>query len=249
MYPGPHTARPPRVRPEVEGRRSRFQNAWHVSPEKASFGWNGGSVTAIWHHPTRGQTYLVLGHGAGGNLYTPGLAQYAEALAARDVGTLRFNFPYAEAKRKAPDPQKTLETCYRAVAEQVAPRASRLLLGGRSMGGRIASHIVAGGFPAAGLVLLSYPLHPPGQPDRLRDKHLGMITAPMLFIQGSRDAFARPDLLQKTLQTLKTATLHVVEGADHGLKVRGRTPEDITRELANTTLDWVQTLRAQFGHD
>ncbi len=203
-------------------------------------------MSAVWHHPDRstshGHTYLVLGHGAGGNLHTPGLAQYAEALAARGVGTLRFNFPYAEAKRKVPDPQKTLEACYRVVAERVAQRAPRLLLGGRSMGGRIASHIVASGFPAAGLVFLSYPLHPPGQPDRLRDKHLGKIAAPMLFIQGTRDAFARPDLLQRTLQQLKTATLHVVEGGNHGLAVRGRTSEDITRELADATLDWMRTL-------
>ncbi len=219
--------------------------------EKTSFPFDGGTVSGAWHHPDpgapHGQTYLVLGHGAGGNLHTPGLAQYAEALAARGVGTVRFNFPYAEAKRKAPDPQKALEACYRAIAGRVAERTSRLLLGGRSMGGRIASHIVAGGFPAAGLVFLSYPLHPPGQPDRLRDKHLGKITAPMLFIQGSRDAFARPDLLQKTLNTLRTATLHVVEGADHGLNVRGRTPEDITAELAGTTLDWMQTLTCAAG--
>ncbi len=204
-------------------------------------------MSAVWHHPDRStshdHTYLVLGHGAGGNLHTPGLVQFAEAIAARGIGAVRFNFPYAEAKRKVPDAQEALEACYRTVGEQVARRASRLLLGGRSMGGRIASHVVAEGFPAAGLVFLSYPLHPPGQPDRLRDKHLGKIMAPMLFIQGSRDAFARPDLLQRTLQQLKTATLHVVEGGNHGLAVRGRTSEDITAELADATLDWVQALK------
>jgi predicted alpha/beta-hydrolase family hydrolase len=217
-----------------------------MTTEKSSFAWDGATVSAVWHHPTRDRpergTYLVLGHGAGGNLHTPGLAQFADAIAARGVGAVRFNFPYAEAKRKAPDPQKTLEACYRAVAEQVAKRTSRLLLGGRSMGGRIASHIVADGFPAAGLVLLSYPLHPPGHPERLRDKHLGKITVPMMFLQGSRDAFAQPDLLQKTLKTLPTATLHIVEGGDHSLVVRGRAPEDVLAELVDTTLAWIRRL-------
>jgi predicted alpha/beta-hydrolase family hydrolase len=155
---------------------------------------------------------------------------------------VRFNFLYAEGRRKIPDPQQTLEACYRAVAEQVARRASRMLLGGRSMGGRIASHVAAGGLPVAGLVLLSYPLHPPGRPERLRDKHLGKIAAPMLFVQGSRDPFAQPDLLRKTLETLPTATLHVVEGADHGLAVRGRPSEDVLAELADVTLDWIRRL-------
>ncbi len=213
-----------------------------MSTERVSLDWGGGSVSAVWDHPARGNLYLILGHGAGGNLHTPGLAQFAEAVAERGIGTVRFNFPYAEAKRKGPDPQKTLEACYRAVAEAVAPRAGRLLLGGRSMGGRIASHIVAEGFPAAGLVFLSYPLHPPAQPDRLRDKHLGKITVPMLFIQGSRDAFARPDLLQKTLRTLKTATLHVVEGADHSLRVRGRGAEDVVAEIVAVAIDWIKRL-------
>lgn len=210
-----------------------------MNTERTTFAWDGGSVSGVWHHPGRGKTYLVLGHGAGGNLHTPGLAQYADALAARGVGAVRFNFPYAEAKRKAPDPQTRLESCYQAVAQQVKTRASRVLLGGRSMGGRIASHVAAAGFPAAGLVFLSYPLHPPGQPQRLRTAHLPKISAPMLFLQGSKDAFAQPDLLTQTIRTLKTATLHVVEGANHGLVVRGRAAEDVLEELVGATLEWL----------
>ncbi|MGQ0550735.1 MAG: alpha/beta hydrolase family protein [Armatimonadota bacterium] len=210
--------------------------------EKTAIQWDGGAVSTIWHHPAHGETYLVLGHGAGGTLHTPGLAQFADAIAARSLGAVRFNFPYAEARRKVPDRQKILEACYRAVAGEVAKRAQRLLLGGRSMGGRIASHIVADGFPAAGLVFLGYPLHPPGQPDRLRDAHLEKITVPMLFLQGSRDAFARPDLLTATTARLKTATLHILEGADHGLTVRGRRAEDVIGELVETTVFWVKRL-------
>jgi predicted alpha/beta-hydrolase family hydrolase len=152
---------------------------------------------------------------------------------------VRFNFLYAEERRKAPDRQAVLEACYRAIVEEVGHRAKTVFVGGRSMGGRIASHIVANGTPASGLVFLSYPLHPPGQPHRLRDAHLCAITIPMLFIQGTRDAFAQPELLQRTLARLPTATLHSVDGADHSLRVRGRSPEDITAELVGATADWI----------
>jgi predicted alpha/beta-hydrolase family hydrolase len=207
--------------------------------EHASFAWDEGVVSGVWHHPSRGGTYVVLGHGAGGTLHTPGLAQFAEALAAREIGAVRFNFPYTEAGRRTPDPRPRLEACYRAVASAVAARAARLFLGGRSMGGRIASHIVAGGVPAAGLVFLSYPLHPPGQPERLRTPHLSAIAAPMLFLQGSKDSYARPDLLAAAVAGLPTATLHLVDGADHGLKVRGRAPDDVVRELADVAAAWM----------
>jgi predicted alpha/beta-hydrolase family hydrolase len=216
--------------------------------EHASFVWSGGTVSGLWDHPATRETYLVLGHGAGGNLNTPGLANVAAALAAGGIGAVRFNFPYAEARRRVPDPQRTLEACYQAVAEHVAGqirgRASRLLLGGRSMGGRIASHVVANGFPAHGLVFLSYPLHPPGKPERLRDAHLGEIRSPMLFVQGSRDPFATPDLLRATVRRLESATLHVLENGDHGLKVRGRTDVDVTGEIVGVIGAWLRGLAA-----
>lgn len=201
--------------------------------------WGHGTVSTLCDHPERGETYLVLGHGAGGNMHTPDLARFAQALAALGIGAVRFNFPYAEAHRKVPDRQATLEACYRAVADQVAPRVKRLFLGGRSMGGRIASHIVAAGHPTAGLVFLSYPLHPPGRPDRIRDAHLPRIVVPMLFIQGTNDSFARPDLLAATLSGLPRATLHSVEGGDHGLKVRGQKPEAVTQDLARVAAAWI----------
>ncbi len=175
-------------------------------------------------------------------MYTPSLVALADTLSAEDLGVVRFNFPYAEAKRKVPDPQRTLETCYRTVADHVRQRASRLFLGGRSMGGRIASHIVADGVEATGLVFLSYPLHPPGQPKRLRTRHLQKITVPMLFIQGSRDAFAQPDLLRNTLADLPKATLHVVDGADHGLKVKARPEDDVIAEIAGVISTWISAV-------
>lgn len=215
--------------------------------EATRFEWEDGAVSGAWHHPARGRTYLVLGHGAGGNMHTPGLAQISDALAIHGIGVVRFNFPYAEAGRRVPDRQPTLERCYRAIAEQVAGRASRLFLGGRSMGGRIASHVVAAGWPAAGerpaagLVFLSYPLHPPGRPERLRDAHLYGIVTPMLFVQGSNDTFAQSDLLARTLDRLPTATLHAIEGGDHGLKVRGRSAGAVTEEIVETVAAWIES--------
>ncbi len=214
-----------------------------VSVEKASFVWDGGAVSGFWHHPTRSATYLALAHGAGGNLHTPSLVHFAEALAEAGLGAVRFNFPYAEARRKVPDRQPRLEACYRAVAQQVGKRATRLFLGGRSMGGRIASHVVADGFPAAGLVFLGYPLHPPGRPERIRDAQLLRVTVPMLFLQGSRDPFARPELLAETVRKLKPATLHVVEEGDHGLTVRGRPQAEVIEELVRVVGDWIAGLR------
>lgn len=211
--------------------------------EKASIAWERGTVSAVWHHPEpAGGTYLVLGHGAGGNMHTPQLAAFADGMAGRGVGALRFNFPYAEARRKSPDPQPALEACYRAVAEHAATRARRLLIGGRSLGGRMASHVAADGFPAAGLVFLAYPLHPPGKHDRLRDAHLGRVGAPMLFFQGTRDSFARFDLLTRTLEGIPRATLHVIENADHSFKVPGRSPDDVVEELVSSALDWIAKL-------
>jgi len=215
-----------------------------MTVERGTIEWKDGAVSAVWDHPALGKTYLVLGHGAGGNLHTPGLAAFAEALADRGIGTVRFNFPYTEAKRKIPDPRPRLEACYQGVAAQVGKRADRIFLGGRSMGGRIASHVVAAGYPAAGLVFLSYPLHPPGKPEQLRDAHLPTIAVPMLFIQGSRDSFARPDLLAATIRRLPAATLHIIDGADHGLKVRGRAADDVTRELVDITVRWISVPRA-----
>lgn len=207
--------------------------------------WEGGTVSAVWDRSDPAGAVLVLGHGAGGTLATPDHARFAAAVAARGITAIRFNFPYAEAQRRVPDRQPVLVACYRAVADHVAERsgpAVALFLGGRSMGGRIASHLLADGYRARGLVFLSYPLHPPREPDRLRTAHLERITVPMLFIQGSRDAYARPDLLARTLERLRTTTLHLVEGADHGLTIRGRAAEEVIAEVAGVTARWVAGL-------
>lgn len=218
-----------------------------VQTERGRVSWDGGSVSTAWHPPAHGGVYFVIGHGAGGNMHTPDLVALADGLAGRGIGAVRFNFLYAEDKRKAPDRQAVLESCYRAVAENVRARATTLFLGGRSMGGRIASHLVASGTPARGLVFYSYPLHPPGQPQRLRDAHLYAITVPMLFIQGTRDAFAQPELLSRTLARLRTATLHTIDGADHSLRVTGRSSDDVRAELIGTTAEWIARIGGPGG--
>ena len=202
--------------------------------------WGGGTVTAAWHG-TPGDTLLALTHGAGGTLDTPSLVAYAEAMAARGTHLVRFNLPYVEAGRKTPGPQARDEACWRDVATSLRGRAARLLLGGRSYGGRMASHVVADGVSCDGLVLLAYPLHPPGKPESLRTAHLERIMAPMLFLQGTRDPFADPALLTRTLSLLPGATRHRLEGGDHGHKVAGRTVADVAAELADVTVQWMQT--------
>ena len=206
--------------------------------ERVTFAWEGSTVSGAWHHPDRGKTYLVLAHGAGGTMDTPSMVAYADALAARGIGVVRFNLPYAEAGKKSPGKQATNEQCWRDVAVQVRAKASALLLGGRSYGGRLASHIVADGFEAAGLVFLAYPLHPPGKHEQLRDEHLARITPPMLFLQGTRDAFARRDLLDATIKRLRGATLHAIEGGDHSHRVKGRPMADVVDEMAEATVRW-----------
>ena len=209
---------------------------------RTTFRWDGGEVSGAWNRPDGdARSALVLAHGAGYGMNTRLLIDVAEALASRRVAVLRFNFAYMEAARRRPDPQPKLEACYRAVADAVADEFERPYLGGKSMGGRIASHVVADslpagerGFSAAGLVFLGYPLHPPGQPERVRDAHLRQIDVPMLFLQGTRDPFATPDLLHQTVEGLPTARLIEIDGGDHSFKVKGRSTTDVTAELVDS---------------
>ncbi|HZA60425.1 MAG TPA: alpha/beta family hydrolase [Actinomycetota bacterium] len=170
-----------------------------------------------------GGPVLVLAHGAGGDLAGPLLRGFAEGASAAGVRCLRFNFRYTEEGRRGPDREPALREVWTAAFEAGRELGSPVWVGGKSMGGRIASMMVADGeLDAAGLVFVGYPLHPPGKPERIRDAHLPAIRVPMLFIQGTADAFARWDLLEGVLDRLgKRATLHPVEGGDHSFRVRG----------------------------
>jgi len=161
----------------------------------------------------------------------PLLVAVAKGLSARGVGVLRFNFPYREAGRRAPGSQADSEAAYREVASASRRDGLPLYCGGKSYGGRIASHIASDGFDLDGLVFLSYPLHPPGKPERIRDAHLREIPVPMLFIEGTRDPFAQPDLLDATIARIGSAKLIRIEGGDHSLRVRGRKPNEVYEEV------------------
>jgi hypothetical protein len=178
----------------------------------------------MWIDPPDADAVLVLGHGAGSGMRTPFMAGFAEAIGRLGVATLRFEFAYMQAGRKAPDrPPVLVEAWNAAFAEGVAGARGRpVFAGGKSMGGRIASMAAAEGMPAAGLVFLGYPLHPPGRPDKIRDAHLDAVAAPMLFLQGSRDTFARPDLLAAVIARLGPRAEYVeVVGGDHSFRVPG----------------------------
>jgi uncharacterized protein len=188
----------------------------------------GRSVTATAYRAAKQHAAgitLILGHGAGAGQRSPFMVKYATALAERGIGTVTFDFPYMEERRRLPDAKDKLEGCYRAVIASVAGRkGGRLAIGGKSMGGRIASQVVAGDQPqVAGLVLLGYPLHPPGKKDQLRIAHLPAIKAPMLIVQGERDTFGTPAELRPITDKLEVPVeIYEIAGGDHSFKVPKR---------------------------
>ena len=200
---------------------------------------------------------VILGHGAGAGQHSPFMTAFAHALAARGADVITFNFLYTERKRKLPDRAPVLESCYRAVIDVVRDRVDSarraLFIGGKSMGGRIATQVAAAdtSLPLAGLVLLGYPLHPPGQPDRLRDAHLPGVARPMLFVQGTRDTFGTPAELAPILGRVSPApVLHEVADGDHSFKLGGR--DAVVRqaalydEIQGAIVDWI-ALTARAG--
>jgi predicted alpha/beta-hydrolase family hydrolase len=203
----------------------------------------GFSVSASIHG--EGRTVVMLGHGAGGDRRNRLLLRVADALAGSGRRALLYNFRYTEQRRRAPDPPAVLERTAAAVGEFAVEHldAAHLVHGGKSMGGRIASQAVAQGARAEALVFLGYPLHAPGRTEKLRDAHLGDIQAPMLFLQGTRDAFARWHLIEGVTRRLgKRASLHRVEAADHSFGVTkrsGRSPAEVEAEILGTLVDWL----------
>jgi hypothetical protein len=198
---------------------------------------------------------LILGHGAGADQTSGFMVAFAPALADRGIDVVTFNFLYTELGRRIPDPNGRLESCWRAVIEAARGRITsgdKLAIGGKSMGGRIASQVAAGGAgDLAGLVFLGYPLHPPGRPDRLRSAHLQDVKAPMLFVQGSRDTFGTPAELQSIISQLEPAAdLFVVEGGDHSFKVpksAGVKQQDVYRAIQDRIETWLRMIVSSRG--
>ena len=204
--------------------------------------------------PKRGADRAVLlAHGAGADMNAAALTVTADALADAKIPSLRFDFPYRQAGRRAPDRPPALLASAREAAADLVKRSrvplDRLVLGGRSMGGRICSMVAADEadpVPALGLVLLGYPLHPPGKPDRLRVEHFPRLTMPVLFVSGTRDAFATPDELQREAKKVKGAVSYSwIETGDHGfkpLKASGLTPAEVLTGAAEAVVRFVQSL-------
>ena len=165
----------------------------------------------------------------------------AAALERRGIEVVRFDFAYRERGSRRPDPMPVLRTRYEEVIAAVRPNLGdrKLIIGGRSMGGRVASMLAADGFPCDGLLLFAYPLHPAGQPEKLRDAHLPRIKVPVLCFNGTRDALCRRDLMERALTTVTTDwQMHWLEGADHSLK-----GETVLNEIADTAAAWVANWR------
>lgn len=192
-------------------------------------------------------TTLLLAHGAGADQRHRFMVAFARGLASRGLDCITFNFLYTERRRRAPDPAPMLESCYRSVIESVRRgplETNRLAIGGKSMGGRIASQILAGDVPGVeALVLLGYPLHPPGKPDQLRSKHLSSIRTPMLFLQGDRDSFGTPEELGPILSRNPLATLVPIAGADHSFTVPKTWPvaqEAVYTQIQDRIVAWLE---------
>jgi predicted alpha/beta-hydrolase family hydrolase len=191
---------------------------------------------------------LVLAHGDVGNLSDLAMLASANALRSRGFGALRFNFLYREKKSGRPDPMARCMNVIAAVVaharRELAPKT--LVIGGRSMGGRAASMLAADGFDADGLLLLAYPLHPEGQPEKLRDAHLPHIRMPVLCFNGTRDGLCTPELMARVLTTVTAPwTMHWLDGADHSfhvLKSSGRNDAAVLAEVASASSAWLSSL-------
>ncbi len=191
------------------------------------------------------ETVLVLAHGAGAGQQHPFMVAMARGFATRGITVVTFDFPYMRERRKVPDRAPVLENAFRTVIDAVRAsdpeRSRRLFIGGKSMGGRIATHLAAQGVGGLqGTLALGYPLHPPGRPDQLRTAHLPSISTPVLIVQGERDPFGTPAELAPAIETMTASVqLHIVRGGDHSLTVRGRARDDVYAEVLDVVAGWM----------
>jgi len=210
----------------------------------------GPDTTSAVYDPALGgadAALFVCAHGAGGSMADRSVAATAKALTARGIGVVRFNFLYREKKRGRPDQMPVLQDTLAAVVEHTRAelRPKRIVIGGRSMGGRAASMLAAEGYSADGLLLLAYPLHPPGKPNQLRDAHLPKITMPVCCFCGTRDPFVTRELMERVLETMPAPwAMHWVDGADHSfhvLKSSGRTDAAVMDDIADMSRRWIDS--------
>ena len=205
---------------------------------------DGSTVSAVKTAPdsTPVRSLFIYAPGAGSNINDPFGAYLDQRLPEAGVSIVRFQFPYMEAAKRRPDSRASLEETWRQVIATFCNTGISLVVGGRSMGGRIASQVVAQGAKVDAVALFAYPLHAPAKSTVWRDQHLPGIGVPTLFCSGTRDAFATPGELAQAASMLPKPAVHLLEGADHGfatLKSSGRTREDIWSEAADRFLEWL----------
>lgn len=207
---------------------------------KVKIDWGGGTVTG--RLVGEGGSGILLAHGAGTDQDHRFIVLLRNRLAGHGLTVLTFNYPYTERGAKRPDPQSRLLDCHRAAADHLADRVDRLFLAGRSMGGRMGTYLVADGYPAHGLVLYAYPLHPAGKLDKLRIDQFDRIEVPMLFFQGTRDALSRMELFEEHIAGRPGVTVEILEGAGHGTRGGGWTDESMAGHLAERSATWIDGL-------
>jgi uncharacterized protein len=219
-------------------------------PLEIQVGERVGRVSGVLLRPPEPWAGYVLAHGAGAGMTHPFMESVARVLMARGIATLRYQFPYTEAGGRRPDPPGVFMATVRAAiarARELLPEL-RLFAGGKSLGGRMTSHAAAERplDDLVGLIFLGFPLHRPRQPATERAEHLARLALPMLFLQGTRDDLADLALVRDVCAGLgDRATLHVVEGADHGfgvLKRSGRTGSEVLEELGDTIAAWCRAV-------
>jgi predicted alpha/beta-hydrolase family hydrolase len=207
----------------------------------------GGEVSALLVRPQAARACYVLAHGAGAGMTHRFMEEVASGLADREIATLRYQFPYMENGSKRPDTPAVAQATVRAAVAEATRRCPDLplLAGGKSFGGRMTSQAQAAQpLPGVrGLVFLGFPLHPAGKPSSQRAAHLGEIKIPMLFVQGTRDKLAEPELIRPVVAALASASCHEIEAADHSFHVpvrSGRTDREAMTEILDAVAGWVR---------
>jgi uncharacterized protein len=215
-----------------------------VSGRTSKLKGKSGELPLLFNRAKNSLAELVLAHGAGAGMRSDYMEFFASELSNRGIDVYRFDFPYMASGRRAPDRAPVLEAAWAEVIESVRDESKPLFVGGKSMGGRIASQAVANGSDVDGLVFLGYPLHAPGRPDKLRVDHFSQISAPMLFVEGTRDPFCPLDTLKRVLKKVRTSTeVVVIDDGDHSFKVRkasGRSTKDAWSEAADAVQTWIE---------
>jgi predicted alpha/beta-hydrolase family hydrolase len=202
-----------------------------------SIRWAGGEVSGRLEGV--GPHGVVLAHGAGTNQDHRVMVALRSGLASAGLRVLTFNYPYSERGSKSPDRRERLVECHRAAADVLRGAVDTVFLAGRSMGGRMATYLVAGGYPSAGVILYAYPLHPPGKPEALRVDHFPDVTVPLLFFQGTRDSLSRMDLFERHISTLPNATVEILDGASHSLTGGGWSEAAMLQHLSDRSASWI----------